>query len=240
MRLKPVVSVQIPAPARMDEKPLVRHLLPGQSVTLGTCVCSKRDLDIPLPLGLWGPVAGRVKAYNDHWRIDNLSDGRKLVIEDLENSQHLVTVPAARAEVVMPFELTRVRVLDSTIAIVYGPEPATATVTCGGCPATAGDATARLLDRSTVYYSVLLALCEPRLRGMVDAPLPTSAEIARRLQQLNISISPVAVDSHVAYLVDKLDLRVERNTGGKRSWRKEKLVDVAIRHGLIDPEDLPD
>lgn len=236
--MRPVVSVQ--TIANSGQGPSVRHLLPGHSVTIGTCLCEKCGFDLPLSSNLRAPVTARVTAYHDHWRIDNLSDGLRLVIEDLENAQHLVTVPAARTEMVMPFELARVQVLGTTLAIVYGPEPADSRIPRVTCPALAVSGAAGQLDRSTVHFSVLLALCEPRLRGIADAPLPTSVEIARSLRKRSIRISPAAVDSHIAYLVEKLNLKAGAGVGSSRGWRKERLASTAIRHGLIGPEDLPD
>ncbi|MDG4832681.1 hypothetical protein O7627_25720 [Solwaraspora sp. WMMD1047] len=234
--MKPVVSVQT-----ADEivgGQVVHDLHLGESITFGTCLCTNCDFDMMLRPEQ-GAVAGRVTAYGDHWRIDNLSEGRPLVVEDLENAHQLVSVPAATLQVVMPFELARVLVSDRTIALVYGPEPETADISDATCPA-AGPDEPSPLDRSATYFSVLVALCEPRLRGIVDAPPPTSAQIAAKLQRNGTPISPIAVDSQIAYLVEKLDLKPETPDGHRRSWRKERLISAVLRRGLIEPADLTD
>lgn len=218
----------------------VRDLGPGESVTFGVCGCGACGFDLPAEARAGGQAAGRVIAFADHWRLVNLSQGARLVVEDLENAHHLITVPAARFQTVVPFELARISAAGVAMATVYGPEPVAQPEPVAACPAIVSTGPPHGLDQETTYFVVLTALCAPRLKGLVDAPLPTSIEVSAVLARRGLTVTPFAVDAQIAYLVQKLGLRPEEDAGRpKRSWRKEALVSFAIRHGLVSPEQLP-
>lgn len=238
--MRPVVSVQCSAGA--SRSVAVGHLCPGQSVRFTGCACGgcQADLVVPAPPGTGG--TGRVTAHPDHWRLDNPGPV-PLVVENLEQPPGLVTVPAGRAGVVIPFELARVSASSgrTPLVTVFGPEPAGVAAPAPACPYAAGGVGPdRQLDPAATYFAVLVALCEPRLRESVDAVLPTSAEIAQRLAQRGITVSPRAVDWHIEYLTEKLDLRASGQIGRpRRGWRKEAVAAAALRRLLVRPEHVP-
>jgi len=231
--MHPVVSVQRVGDA--SQAPWVRHLRPGQSVRFLTCSCRGCEADLVVPAPRRIPAAGRVAAYPDHWRLDNPGQA-PLTVENLEQSQDLITVPAGRDGVVVPFELARVNAGQVRLVTVFGPEPAGRPAGVPLCPGTGGRIE-RALDPHSTYFAVLVALCEPRLRRSAEAGLPTSAEIAQRLGHRGIAITPRAVDWHIEYLIDKLGLRPGCPAGrAKRSWRKEAVAAAALRGLLVGPE----
>jgi serine/threonine-protein kinase len=112
------------------------------------------------------------------------------------------------------------------------------------------------LDRQAKYFLVLVALCEPRLRGASLAALPTTAQVADRLRRLPgcEQLTPRAVDFHIEYLVRrKLRLRSAEaragddgraaamsGTDGKEGFaaRRMLLADFVLRFGIVAEDDL--
>jgi serine/threonine-protein kinase len=232
-------SVSIITPSVTGESAQAYDLCPGQSVTFGPCNCGRCLLDVKVANTRVGGVTGRLIACEDHWRIANFGPTARLVVEDLEHAYHLITV-AAQTSAVVPFELADVSVGGFHLLRVFGPEAqgpsAQAPVARPSC-AQAADP----LHVDTAYFAVLVALCEPRLRGFAGTPLPTSAEIAEALRHKGLTLSSRAVDAHIEYLLDKLALALPRDKAQSRHvWRKEILVTTAIRRGLVGPEHLPD
>ena len=236
--MPPVISVQL-----VSDSSVVRHLAPETQLDFGSCRCDGCRYDLVLP-GTPAAVVGCISAGTDHWRLVNY--GREdLVVTDLERPHDMITIRAGRLAVI-PFELSRVSTAEHPLLTVFGPEPTSPPPPPTGCPALAEHRSQHLLDPTTTYFAVLVALCEPRLRPASSArsttppPLPTSAEIAHRLRQRGLSLSARAVDSHIDYLLDKLRLRPPTGAGAaRRNWRKETLATAAIQRGLVTPEHLP-
>lgn len=226
-------SVSIKWSARSGEE-CFRDLALHERLTFGSCVCGA--LDVTIETENAGHVVGAVTPRADHWRVDNLSRFTALLIEDLEDSQQFIRVPGQRREVVIPFELAQVAVAgrdDLPLLTVFGPEPVVAPHEGHGCPEEAKeDAAHRLLDPRTRYFAVLRALCESQHAGPAH-PVPTSATIADRLAEWGVRLTARAVDHHIDYLVQRLGLRPLAGSV-QRSWKKEVLVSVALRQGLLD------
>jgi len=217
----------------------VRHLAVGQSTTFSTCLCGGCPYDLLIPTCRKPHAAGRIIAYHDHWRIDNLSRTAMLVVEDMENPCHLITVPASRLATTVSFELARVTNYGTPLVNIFGPEPAHAADCIAPCPAHTSASGTWEIDRRAAYFAVLLALCEPRLRGDQYSLLPTSADIAISLKRRGIDLSSAAVDTQIEYLVQRLSIRPsERAARRGPTWRKLALAQFAIRHGLVLPDDL--
>lgn len=235
--MRPAVSVMVPG----GSPTAVWHLLPGQLLQFGECHCGRCQIDLLVPVSRAEPVAGRVRAYHDHWRLDNLGVPA-LTVTDLEQPCHRLLVVSGRTGMVVPFELGRVFAGDQPVATVFGPEPARGSLQAP-CPATPSATHRNDLDPDTTYFAVLVALCEPRLRPAVEnseypaaATLPTSAEIAQALCRQGRSVTTAAVDRHIDYLVSKLDLRPrDPQQRRKRGWRKEALASAALARGLVGP-----
>lgn len=214
----------------------IRHLGPGERVTFGSCGCGSCGLDIISPL--FGGAAGAITAFEHHWRADNLSGKAGLLVEDLEDTAQLIRIPPRRAAVVIPFELARVTLAGTGqpgLLTVFGPEPAAAQARPHACPSIAAAPSAGLLDPGALYFAVLQVLCEPRVTGRADSPLPTSQDIAARLGRRGVRLTPRAVDHHIDYLVRRMDLYPEGGTALRRSWKKEILASAALRRGLLSP-----
>jgi hypothetical protein len=183
-----------------------------------------------------------VAVRSDHWRLSNLGSVR-LLAEDAERPQEYFGVEAGRADVPIPFELTRITGACSGVGLeimVFGFEPLYADHPeerhTGACARTDAH---QALDRQSTYFAVLLALCEPRLRRGPGSALPSSSQIARSLRCLGIDVTARAVDAHVDYLLEKLHARpATAETAGRRSWKREVIVTEAIRRGFVDPSDL--
>lgn len=243
MRQMVSVSVQsaVAGGAGAGRAAAVRHLHPGESVLFAACGCGgcRYDLVVPVPAGVAIGV-GRITAGTDHWRLDNPGPA-PLVVEDLEQPPDLITAPAGRAGVVVPFELARVGTGQQPLVTVFGPEPADGAAPVRPCRSATGLAgPGRRLDPQAIYFAVLVTLCEPRLRQSADASLPTSAEIAQRLARRGITVSPRAVDWHIEYLADKLGLRpAGLEPRPRRGWRKEAVAAAALRRLLVRPEHVP-
>jgi hypothetical protein len=234
-RLSVAVSIQCAQhPARGST---VLDLIPGQAATFGTCGCGRCLHDLLLHTSKAGHIAGRVSAFADHWRIDNLSIDNRLFIEDVEEYGQLVTVPPGRAQVVVPFEISRIMAGETTqveVAKIFGPEPLTGCDPARRCPREQPNV-ARLDEEST-YFEVLATLCNDRLNVDPSAALPTSVAIAKTMRERGRFITPRAIDEHINYLIDKLGLRPAGKGLARRSWRKEALATEAIRRRIITPD----
>lgn len=211
----------------------VSDLAAGERVTFGSCRCGECAVDVvvAVPPGL--TVAGAVTAYDDHWRLHNLSPDVVLLCQDLEDPTQTVRIVPGRVEVAMPFELSLVSVpgqrRDQALTVfAHEPthEPTDGPGRRGCAPRT--ERTLRL-SPGTAYFAVLEELCRPRLRGEYDARLPTSNEIAGRLSTRGVPLSRRAVDHHIDYLVERLGLAGEVAGGSRR----DTLAREAVRLGLL-------
>ncbi len=215
--MRSVLTVQVPAPAGIAPDQI--QLRDGDSATFGECRCGRCALDLTLDKGPW--FAARITAANGHGLLTNLTPNRVLVVKNMENSYEYFTVEPGRHLAPVPFELSRIGAaadLADAAVTVFGAEPWRTAARVRPCPAAPSQRPD--LDPRATYYTVLQALCEPRLRESVDAPLPTSEEIAGAL-----GLTPRAVDAHIEYLSGKLGL--------PRGGGREVLVAAAIRRRLI-------
>jgi hypothetical protein len=204
-------------------------------------------------------LAGEICAGPAYWLLSNWSREVTYLVENVEGCGEHLRVSPGRVGVPVPFEISTVSIpaMFETVAFrVYAPaQPIQAPIdraVLTGLPTES----AFPLDRQAKYFLVLVALCEPRLRGTTFGALPTTSQVAERLRPLPgcEELTPRAVDFHVDYLVRrKLRLRPEalgQNTGGHTvgapsahggegfAVRRMLLVDFALRFGLVGEEDL--
>lgn len=194
----------------------------GERIRFGACRCGECPFDLALRQAAPG-FAGEIAAAAGHWLLTNLCASEAVLVENLEDGYEYLTVEAGRALVPIPFELSRVGVAGrprSPVLTVFGPEPARVPTRPGLCGAVTRQPPA--LNPGATYFAVLRALCEPRQRGVSAAPLPTSEEIARRLDS---RVSARAVDAHIDYLIGKLGL--------PHGCGRDVLVATAVRHRLV-------
>jgi hypothetical protein len=172
---------------------------------------------------------GEIAVGPDRWRIANLSDGMSMMVTDVDNSADPTVVWPGEW---LPFshDMAIVTPLDKSdalsVTVFFTPGSTTSRAGACGCPAI-GRRSDPSLDPGARYFAVLAALCGPVLFEGPGAPVPTSADIAARLD-----LSARAVDSHIDYLVDKFGIPVPviRSNG----WKRRALIaHVRARESIV-------
>ena len=224
------------------------HLSPGQTRTFGR---GGRNRDVDLTLGAGDRAvhrhAGDITSYGDHWRISNLSPNKSYVVENTERLAGFVQVPPNTHGMLVPFETSRVRVPGAAgehSFLVMAPAACSGILVPGALSAADGDdgwgdssgerteANSFRMDRWHTYYRVLVAFCEPQLRGLTP-PVPTQNQVAQRL-----NIGTAAVNAQVNYLL-KDKFKVELEGGGHgQGWRSQVLIEKALSFGVVTERDL--
>ncbi|MEV5601023.1 FHA domain-containing protein [Streptomyces sp. NPDC052299] len=231
--------VVVPGPGmRPGEK--VR-LAPGEALRFGRGV-SGRGLGIPHD-GV-SRCAGEIVATDTYWALSNLSRTATYAVENPEGAGEHIKVAPGRLGAPVAFEFARV-VLPAGHELVsfdvWAPRhdyAAEAEVVGRDGEATA---LAFPLDRSKRYFTVLAALCEPRLRGEPYAPLPTVEQVVERLRPLWPAANRAAVQWNIDYLAVKLRLKPgpeSCGTGPRLNGKKDALVALALRFDLVREDDL--
>jgi hypothetical protein len=230
------VLVEPPGP----ERPI--DLLPGQSVVFGREVPSPPGgLRIPDPSV--SRLAGEIRATADHWLLSNFSRTVTYVVENPEGGGEFIKVQPARLHAPVPFEFSRIVIPAArgfTGIKVYAPRHEYAEV---GIPVL-GELTRRVfaLDETAKYFTVLVALCEPRLRDEPAVSVPTASQVAERLRPLpgNAELTRSAVNFHIDYLAEaKLRLRPNKGMASPpRDWKRQALAATALRFNLVREEHL--
>jgi hypothetical protein len=231
-----VASIQYQA---AQNSSAVYDLHVGQAAVFGTCGCARCGHDLIVAPIAPGQAAGRITAFSDHWRLDNLSRTNVLYVKDMERKGDQISVPPGRGAVMVSFELAQVfagQARPALLMTVFGPEPDTKWEPANPCPMVPSEPS-EPLDRGTIYFAVLVALCQNRLRGDADAPLPTSSAIAATLTRQGRHTTARAVDANIEYLLGRLGLRRGNHHLPRRSWRKEALATAAIQRGIVTLDD---
>jgi hypothetical protein len=223
------VLVQVPSPD--GGRPLqVVPVKPGQTLRFGR---GGPDAGVDIELAGQGVsrLAGELTAAEDYWLITNLSAETSYVVDNPEGGGEYITVAPRRIAAPVPFEFARVSLPTRERPaefLVFAPQHAYADpgVAPDGSPTVA----AFSLDETAKYFLILVALCEPRLRDSASVALPTADEIAERLE-----LTRAAVNHHIDYLaIEKL--RVKAPEPGRLDSKREALVAVALRYGLVRDE----
>jgi hypothetical protein len=224
------ILVQLPASAD------VRRLRPGGRLTFGRgAPCAPVDIALDAPEV--SRLAGEIVATDDFWLLSNFGDESSYVVENVEGGGEYVKVRPRRVAAPIPFEISRLAIpaAGRTVElIVYAPQHTYASPRSGGTGATT--VSPFPLDESARYFQVLVALCEPRLRGESSVALPTLGEISDRL-----TLTRTAVGYHIGYLCqEKLRIRERANLPESRrmEWKREALVSMALRYDLVREEHL--
>jgi hypothetical protein len=229
--------------------------LPGSSTTLpvepGRPVTFGRGhpgvpVDIVLPHAGVSRLAGQITAVADHWLISNFSATTGYVVDNPEGGGEYLKVAPRRLDAPVPFEFSRVIIpVDggSLGFLVYAPEHAYAEP--GGSAGADQDRTAAAfsLDETAKYFTVLVALCEPRLRDSSSVAIPLIPEVVARLRELPAfhDLTRTAVNFHVDYLAGR-KLRIRQRTAtteaARLEWKREAVVSCALRFDLVREEHL--
>lgn len=222
-------KIIIQGPTRPGVQPSQVTLTSGQSATIGVCQCNQCPFDLRVLASGAPPLSWRITAGETFWLLSNLSDRHPVTVQNMDDWYQYVIVDPERLDVPVPFELAHIDLTASSSGpkvSVFGHEPRYIRASPRPCSVCQQVAARRpLLDQRSTYFAVLGELCVERLRGEMDAVLPTSAEMARRLSNRGHPISAGAVDAHIKYVAEKLGLPkgVDRAT----------LVAVIIRSGLL-------
>lgn len=187
--------------------------------------------------------AGEITAHRAFWLLSNHSTDQTYVVENPEGAGEHIKVSSGRQDAPIPFEFSRV-VLPAAGELlrfeVWAPRhryrPRGDLPSCGATTAPAFS-----LDRTTRYYAVLAALCEPRLRTEPHAPLPTVGQVTERLRANWPTVSRSSVHWNIDYLAVKLGLRPgpeAADPGPRLNGKKESLVSLALRFDLVCEDDL--
>ena len=135
----------------------------------------------------------------------------------------------------MPFEFARVSLPTRERPaefLVFAPQHAYAEP--GASPGGDRTVAAFSLDETAKYFLILVALCEPRLRDGASVALPTAGEIVERLRG-RLELTRAAVNHHIDYLaIEKL--RVKAPEPGRLDSKREALVAIALRYGIVRDE----
>ncbi|MBT2489624.1 serine/threonine protein kinase [Streptomyces sp. ISL-96] len=224
------------------------RLGPGESARFG-----RGSTAIPVELRLDDPaisrLAGEIRVTEDHWQLTNHSTTHSYLVENPEGAGEYLRVPPRRVGASIPFEFSRV-VLPTrgevTISFqVFAPDHVYLDPEAMGAPWGSNTVTAYSLDETATYFLVLVALCEPRLRDQSRVAVPTTPQIVERLRGHLAcgELTARAVSSHIDYLAEeKLRIGVpdahEPGKGDRRNGKREEIVGLALRFGLVREEHL--
>jgi hypothetical protein len=246
-------------PRRLPEMEMILVQVPAESAAAAPQVCNGRpgetlrfgrgapgcEVDITLPQTGVARLAGEITVVEDYWLISNLTSDKTYVVDNPEGAGEYLTVAPRRLAAPVPFEFARVSlpVTEGPVSfLVFAPQHSYAEA--GPVATPEGDRTASAfpLDESAKYFRVLVALCEPRLRDGASVELPSAAEIVERLRAGDGcgGLTRHAVNYHIDYLaISKLRVKEPGPGGGGRlEWKREALVSVALRFGLVRDEHL--
>jgi hypothetical protein len=227
------VLVQVPSPDGGLPSQVV-HVQPGQTLRFGR---GGPNLDVDVQLRDHGVsrLAGELTAAEDYWLITNLSSEATYVVDNPEGGGEYMTVAPRRIAAPVPFEFARVSLPTRERPaqfLVFAPQHSYAEPGAS----LEGDRTvaAFALDETAKYFLILVALCEPRLRDAASVGLPTAGDIVDRLRG-RVELTRAAVNHHIDYLaIEKL--RVKEPEPDRLESKREALVAVALRYGLVRDE----
>ncbi len=190
-------------------------------------------------------LAGEIRVTDDHWQLTNHSATHTYLVENPEGAGEYLRVPPRRVGAPVPFEFARV-VLPTRGELpvtfqVFAPDHVYLDPGAVGGPWESRTVTAYSLDETAAYFLVLVALCEPRLRDQSRVAVPTTPQVVDRLRAHaeRAPLTARAVSSHIDYLAEE-KLRIDGRTGrsDRRNGKREEIVGLALRFGLVREEHL--
>ncbi|MFD3616557.1 FHA domain-containing protein [Streptomyces sp. NPDC058676] len=240
-------GVLIHLPPERDEGPVTLRLGPGDVARFG-----RGSDSTPVELRLSDPavsrLAGEIRVTDDHWQLSNYSSTHSYLVENPEGAGEYLRVPPRRVGAPIPFEFARVLLptRGSTVGFqVFAPDHVYLDPDSIGGRWGTQTLTAYSLDETAAYFLVLVALCEPRLRDESAVAVPTTPQVVERLRNHPEygQLTARAVSSHIDYLAEE-KLRIEApatpepGQGARRNGKREAVVGLALRFGLVREEHL--
>ncbi|WP_203228152.1 serine/threonine protein kinase [Streptomyces sp. CFMR 7] len=224
------------------------RLGPGEVARFG-----RGSATVPVELRLDDPaisrLAGEIRVTDDHWQLTNHSTTHSYLVENPEGAGEYLRVPPRRVGAPIPFEFARV-VLPTRGEVpvsfqVFAPDHLYLDPDAMGGPRGTSTVTAYSLNETATYFLVLVALCEPRLRDQSRVAVPTTPQIVERLRghPAGAELTARAVSSHIDYLAEE-KLRIgapdphDAGKGDRRNGKREEIVGLALRFGLVREEHL--
>ncbi|WP_405404156.1 FHA domain-containing protein [Streptomyces sp. NBC_01104] len=244
------------------------RLAPGETLRFGREASASTGAQtlLTIPHDGVSRSAGEITATDTYWSLSNFSRAATYAVENPEGAGEHIKVAPRRLGAPVAFEFSRVVLPAGTDLLtfdVWAPRHDYAAPAEGaeqperpGGPDGAGrrgrnepvrgrggepTALAFPLDRSKRYFTVLAALCEPRLRGEPYAPLPTVEQVVERLRPCWPAANRAAVQWNIDYLAVKLRLKPGPDScepGPRLNGKKEMLVSLALRFDLVREDDL--
>ncbi|MGW1915360.1 hypothetical protein ACWCQS_32700 [Streptomyces sp. NPDC002076] len=189
------------------------------------------------------PSIGAFEFRENRLLVSNFTTSATYVIENLEGGIELVKVRPRQLRVTIPFEMSRVLIPSGeniTELTVFGSPP----------PLMGEEQSARApgppmvnVETASKYFAVLVALCEPRLRGSSMAAVPSVQEVVERLRGSSQfrDANRSSINYHINYLADQ-KLPVNRwakyMDEGRMHSKREALVAFALRFDIVTEEHL--
>ncbi|WP_223291083.1 hypothetical protein [Streptomyces avicenniae] len=185
---------------------------------------------------------GAIKIFAQRPVVSNFTASTTYAVENLEGGAELVKVRPRQLDLMIPFEMSRILIPTSggaTALTVYAPPPRLLQMGL----ATQAMVSSISLDKTSKYFAVLVALCEPRLRGSSMAAVPSLREVVERLREVDQfrDANRSSVNYHIDYLAGR-KLPVGQwskcEDDGPKHSKREALVAFALRFDLVNEEDL--
>ncbi|MFJ5260811.1 FHA domain-containing protein [Streptomyces sp. NPDC088387] len=241
------ILIHLPSENR-TEPPTTLRLGPGETARFGRGT-QAHPVELQLPDPAVSRLAGEIRVTDDHWQLTNYSSTHSYLVENPEGAGEYLRVPPRRSGAPIPFEFARVVLptRGSSVSFqVFAPDHVY--LDADDPAGTWGTRTlnAYSLDETATYFLVLVALCEPRLRDESAVSVPTTPQIVERIRShpALTQLTARAVSAHLDYLADqKLRIRGPQDTGDpgngtRRTGKREAVVGVALRFGLVREEHL--
>ena len=189
------------------------------------------------------PSLGSFEVEGQRLIVSNFTRNTTFVIENLEDGSELVKARPCHLRMAVPFEISRVLIpigMNMLEFTAFGPE--LLMLDAQWATDDLGTPMPRL-DIARKYFAVLVALCEPRLRGDAMAAVPSVQELVVRLRGTEMFRRPSrsSINYHIDYLVDhKVPVTRWAKCGddSRRHSKREALVAFALRFDLVSEEHL--
>lgn len=184
------------------------------------------------------PLVGSIEVEDCRLVVSNYTASTTFVIENLEGGTELVKARPRHVRMTVPFEMFRILIpagLTMLELTAFGPEPP---MLHADDATEDADGPVPQLDTASKYFAVLVALCEPRLRGNSMAAVPSVQELVARLRETELFklANRSSINYHIDYLVDqKIPVTRWAKYGdhGRRHSKREALVAFALRFDLV-------
>ncbi|MEW2632712.1 serine/threonine protein kinase [Streptomyces sp. NPDC048389] len=224
------------------------RLGPGESVRFGRGSATT-PVELRLDDAAISRLAGEIRVTDDHWQLSNHSTSQSYLVENPEGAGEYLRVPPRRAGAPIPFEFSRVvlptRRSTGVAFQVFAPDHVYLPADGANGQWGSRTVTAYSLDETSLYFLVLVALCEPRLRDESSVAVPTTPQIVERLRGHAACgrLTARAVSSHIDYLAEE-KMRIGApadhgaSAGTRRNGKRESIVGLVLRFGLVREEHL--